>query len=278
MSVSERIADVLADAAAEPPRVGIVLGSGLAALEEQVDGARTVPFAEVGLPTAAVAGHGGHFTLGALGGVPVVVQAGRIHPYEGADPVVVAAPVRAMAALGVRALVMTSAVGSLRPGVEPGSLVLLDDILNLSFRAPLAGRFASGDTVAGEAGYPDMSAPFDPALQVLALESAAAVGVELTRAVYAAVLGPAYETRAEVRMLGRLGGDVVGMSTVSEAVVAAAARLPLVAVSVVTNWGTGLGGERLDHDDVLTRGRESAAACVRLVGDLVARIDAQERS
>lgn len=270
------MADAIGGAADAAPRVGIVLGSGLAALEERVEGGRTISFDEAGLPSAAVAGHGGHFRVGSLSGVPVVVQAGRIHPYEGADPVVVAAPVRAMAALGVRALVMTSAVGSLRPGIEPGSLVLLDDVLNLSFRTPLAGRFSSGDTVPAEAPFPDMSAPFDPDLQALALTCAREVGVELPRAVYAAVLGPAYETRAEVRMLGRLGGDVVGMSTVSEAVVAAAARLPLVAVSVVTNWGTGLGGERLDHDDVLTRGRRSAEACVALVEALVRRIDAQE--
>lgn len=249
------------------PSVGIVLGSGLAALEGRLDTGQRVDFSEVGLPSAGVAGHGGHYVVGRLRGVPVVVQAGRIHPYEGHPPTTVAAPVRAMAALGVRALVMTSAVGSLRSTVEPGSLVLLDDVLNVSFRAPLEGQFGSA--------FPDMSAPFDPGLQRLALGVAAESGVDLTRAVYAAVLGPAYETRAEVRMLARLGGDVVGMSTVSEAVVAAALQLPVVAISVVTNWGTGLGEAQLDHDDVLERGARSAEQAIDVVAGLVERIAAQ---
>lgn len=181
-----------------------------------------------------------------------------------------------MAALGVSALIMTSAVGSLRSTLEPGALVLLDDVLNVSFRAPLEGRFQAGDVVDAESPFPDMSAPFDPRLQALALAVSAESGVELRRAVYAAVLGPAYETRAEVRLLARLGGDVVGMSTVSETVVAAAVGLPLVALSVVTNFGTGLGEARLDHDDVLERGARSAERAIDIVEGLVRRLEAQE--
>lgn len=273
--ITSRIVDALADVTPERPRVGIVLGSGLAALEDRIEGPRRVAFEDVGLPVAEVAGHRGHFVVGRLGGVAVVVQAGRIHPYEGAEETFVAAPVRAMARVGVDALIMTSAVGSLRSTLEPGALVLLDDVLNMSFRTPLAGRYTAGEAGEGESPFPDMSAPFSPELQGLALSIALEQSVELRRAVYAGVSGPAYETRAEVRMLARLGGDVVGMSTVSETVVAAAVGLPLAAISIVTNWGTGLGEERLDHDDVLTRGARSAAQCVGIVEEMVARLGAQ---
>lgn len=264
---ADGVANKLRESASVPPVVGIVLGSGLASLESRVEDPVIVPFETLpGLPAAGVQGHGGRFVFGRLNGVSVVLQSGRYHPYEGHSSDVVGAPVRAMALLGVSAIVMTNAVGGIHPMLRPGDVVLVDDQINLSFRAPLAGAVKRG-----EDRFPDMSAPFSARLAAVARGVAARLRIPLNTGVYAGVLGPSYETRAEVRMLERLGADVVGMSTVSEVIVAAAAGVEALCLSLVTNRATGTGGP-VSHDDVLELGRTAGDACADLVSAIVQEV------
>ena len=259
----------LADALGRAPALAIVLGSGLGALAEELTAPVAVPFERVGLPPASVAGHRGRWLVGTLGGVPVLLQAGRYHAYEGHPFELVVAPVRILSRLGVRALVLTNAAGAIDPILVPGDLVLLDDHVNLMFRSPLAGPVQGR-----EERFPDMTAPYDAELQRLALDAAGAEGVALRRGVYAAVLGPQYETAAEIRMLARLGAHVVGMSTVPEVVTARALGLRCLAFSTITNKATGLSQERLSHADVLRIGTEAGGR----LGRVLARLTPSVRS
>jgi purine-nucleoside phosphorylase len=188
-------------------------------------------------------------------GKGMLLQVGRVHAYEGHPMDVVVAPVRIAAALGIDTVVVSNACGGLRPELSPGTLVLLDDHINLMNRSPLAGPVHDG-----EERFPDMSRPFDAALQQLALDAALELGIELPRGTYAGVLGPSYETPAEVRMLASLGADVVGMSTVPEVITARALGLRVLGFSVVTNAAAGVagGGEALSHDEVLEMGEKTA--------------------
>lgn len=243
------------------PDVAVVLGSGLGRVAEAVADPVVVPFTEIpGFPGAGVAGHAGEYVCGTLGGRSVLVQAGRFHVYEGHAMDIVSAPVRLAAALGVRVLVLTNAAGGVDPDLGPGDVVLLEDHLNLMFRSPLIGPVRDG-----EERFPDMSEPYDIELRQAALSAASGLGVPLRTGVYAALTGPSFETAAEVRMLGRLGADVVGMSTVPEVLVARALGLRCLAFSMVTNKGTGLSQEPLSHVDV----QEVGARSGRVVGELI---------
>lgn len=243
------------------PDVAIVLGSGLGHLADEVEDAVSIPFGEIpGFPETGVVGHAGRYLGGRLGGRNVLLQAGRYHVYEGHTGEVVAAPVRLAAALGIRFLFLTNAAGGVDPALEPGDVVLLSDHLNLMFHSPLIGPAAPG-----ESRFPDMTEPYDVALRAVALDVAQREGIKLSEGVYAAVTGPTYETAAEVRMLGRLGADVVGMSTVPEVLVARALGLRCLALSMVTNKGTGLSGEPLSHREVVEVGQRTG----RIVGRIL---------
>jgi purine-nucleoside phosphorylase len=243
------------------PRACLVLGSGLAPLVERLAQPIAVSFDELdGLPASAVAGHAGRFVHGSLDGVPILVQDGRYHAYEGHALQVVVAPVRIVAELGVDTIIFTNAAGAIAHALEPGDLVLLDDHINFMFRSPLCGP-----VVGSEERFPDMSAPYDTELQAQALRIASRQGIGLTRGTYAAVLGPSYETAAEVRMLAELGADVVGMSTVPEAITARALGLRCLAVSMVTNKATGLGSGEISHEEVLAIGKVAG----RRLGDVI---------
>jgi purine-nucleoside phosphorylase len=256
------------------PRLAVVLGSGLDHLVDEVEDPATVSFTEVpGFPPVTVPGHAGTFVAGRLDGAEVLFQRGRYHVYEGHALDVVCAPVRIAATLGVESLVLTNAAGGVRPSLGPGDLVLLHDHLNLMARSPLVGRPEEGET-----RFPDMSEPYDAALQRIALAAAEELGIDLERGVYAAVLGPAYETAAEVRMLGRLGADVVGMSTVPEVLVARARGLRVLALSVVTNQATGLGAGPLSHEEVVAVGRKAGGELARLLRAVIPRIGAESQS
>lgn len=249
------------------PRIGVVLGSGLSELADRLTDTVAVPFETVpGLPPTGVAGHAGHFLHGRLGGCEVLLQAGRFHVYEGHPMEVVVAPVRILASLGVDTLVLTAASGGLRADLDRGTLVLVDDHINMMSRSPL-----TGPTVVGEARFPGMSEPYDRGLQELALTAARELGLELVSGVYAGVLGPSYETAAEVRMLAKLGADIVGMSTVPEVITARARGLRCLAISVVTNPGTGLAAAPLSHAEVLEVGHAAAGRLSDLVVALVPR-------
>lgn len=261
----EAAAQLLRERLPVEPRVALVLGSGLGALVDGVEGAVEVPFADApGFPSTGVVGHAGRWVGGWLAGVPALVQAGRYHVYEGHAEGVVAAPVRVAVALGVEVLVVTNAAGGADRSLEPGDVVLLDDHVNLMFRSPLAGPVH-----AGEARFPDMSAPYDPELQALAVDVARRLGVSLRRGVYAAVTGPSFETAAEVRMLERLGVDVVGMSTVPEVIVARAAGVRCLGFSMVTNKGTGHAAEPLAHADVVEVGKRAGRVVGAVVGSVL---------
>jgi purine-nucleoside phosphorylase len=222
------------------PRIAIVLGSGLGALADRIADAVRIPYADI--------------------------QSGRFHLYEGHAADVAALPARVFAALGVSTFIATNAAGGIRPSFRPGTLMLITDHLNLTGRNPLAGP-----VVEGEPRFPDMSAAYDPGLRALALEVAAERGIELAQGVYAALLGPSYETPAEIRMLATLGADAVGMSTVPEVIVARARGLRCLGISTITNAAAGVTGVALSHAEVM----ETAARVGRALGDLVEGIVAR---
>lgn len=252
----------------ETPVAGIVLGSGLGGLAERLAQPVRLPFAKVpGFPTATVAGHAGQLLVGRLAGRPVVMLAGRFHMYEGHEAALAAFPVRVLHALGAPVYIASNAAGGIRRTFVPGDLMLIADHMNLMFRNPLIGPTEQGDE-----RFPDMSAPYDPALRRLMREAAAAVNVPLQDGVYCGLLGPTYETPAEVRMLERLGADAVGMSTVPEVIMARAIGMRVVAVSCITNKAAGLSPVKLDHQEVMDAGRAVAGNFEALVTEFVRRL------
>ncbi len=258
----ERAAEAVASAIApRRPRVAVVLGSGLGFLGEEVADAVRVPYARIpGFPQPTVAGHAGELIAGTVEGVPIVAQSGRFHLYEGHDPWTAALPVRVFAALGVGTLVVTNAAGGIRRTFRPGTLMLIADHLNLQFRNPLVGPVEAGDE-----RFPDMSDPYDRELRALARRVAAERRIALEEGVYCGLLGPSYETRAEIEMLKRFGADAVGMSTVPEVVAARARGVRVVGISTITNLAAGLGAQTLDHREVL----ETAERVKHQLADLV---------
>ncbi len=250
------------------PEAVLVLGSGLGGVSARLADPTEVRFdALPGFPPAGVEGHAGRYLVGLLAGRCVLVQEGRYHAYEGLPGAVVAAPVRLAAELGVRFMLSTNSAGGADPLLEPGDLVLLGDHLNLMGRHPLTGPQREG-----EERFGDMSAPYDPVLQRLALDAAVRLGIPLRRGTYAAVSGPSYETAAEVRMIRGVGGDVIGMSTVPEVIVARALGLRCMAISVVTNKATGLARRSLRHEEVLERARVSGGRLEQLLVEVVSAL------
>ena len=219
------------------PRVAVVLGSGLGAFADGVEDAVEIDYADIpDFPRPSVPGHAGRMVLGRCAGVPVAVLRGRVHLYEGG-----AAGRRclrwlaALGDLGIDTLVLTNASGSLRPAIGPGSLVLVEDHINLQGLNPLAGLRGE------EPRFVDMGAAYDPALRAILAEAARRIGLPLPTGVYLALLGPSFETPAEIRAFRMLGADLVGMSTVPETIAARALGLRVAAVSVVTNLAAGIG-------------------------------------
>ncbi len=250
------------------PRVAIVLGSGLGDAADEVRSATRIPYAEIpGFQKPGAPGHKGELVAGTLDGVPVLVQSGRFHLYEGHAPAVAALPVRLFARLGVGTLIVTNAAGGIRPTFRPPTLMLIADHINLMFRNPLEGPVEEG-----EQRFPDMSDPYDPALRALAREVARQEKIVLEEGVYAALLGPSYETPAEIRMLQRLGTDAVGMSTVPEVIVARARGIRCLGFSSITNVAAGLSAAPLSHAEVLAAGTQVAGQLATLIRGVIARL------
>jgi len=247
------------------PVAAIILGSGLGALANQIkDGAR-VPFADIpGFPSATVAGHAGLFISGTLAGKPVLALAGRFHMYEGHAAALAAFPTRVLHALGARTLIVSNAAGGIRPTFAPGDLMLIRDHINFMFRNPLIGPVDAGET-----RFPDMSSPYDPDLGALARDVARREQIALQEGVYCGLLGPTYETPAEVRMLSFLGADAVGMSTVPEVIVASALGMRALGVSCITNMACGLSTSPITHAEVIETTANAAAKFERLVTGIV---------
>jgi purine-nucleoside phosphorylase len=266
--VEEATASVAERLAGFEPRVAIVLGSGLGSLADEVRDARRIPYADIsGFPAAGVAGHKGELVVGTVAGVPVVMQNGRFHLYEGHGPNVVALPVRVFHRLGVRTLILTNAAGGVRATFRPGMLMLIADHINLMSRNPLTGPVEPS-----EERFPDMSDPYDRGLRALARDAAREVKVPLEEGVYAGLLGPSYETPAEIRMLRHLGADAVGMSTVPEVVVARARAMSCLAFSMITNLAAGLSSEKVSHEEVLAMGERVAGQLATVIEGVIGRL------
>jgi len=253
-------AKALDDALGPPPQIAITLGSGLGILVDAMTDTSTVPYPEVGLPAAGVAGHAGVATAGMLGGTRVVAMAGRKHLYEGISAQEVVRYVRALHAWGVKRLVLTCSVGGIHASLDRGHLVVVHDHINLQRTNPLVGP-AFGTR------FPDLSTAYDADLRERLLRAARSVSAPVHEGVLAAMNGPAYETPAEVRMLRTLGADIVGMSTVPEVLAATEIGLTSAVLAVVSNPAAGIGDEPLTHDDVT---QTAAAAGQSMVDTLVA--------
>jgi xanthosine phosphorylase len=256
-------ADVLRERApGRSPRLGIVLGSGLGGLAEILGDTVAVPYAEIpGFPTSTVAGHAGRFLIGDLDGVTVACMQGRFHLYEGYPAAVIKLPIRTFAALGVEALLLTNAAGSLRAEAGPGSLMLITDHLNFTWTNPLVGP---NDDAWGER-FVGLEDAYDPELRARLLRIAAKLEIRLHEGVYCSLLGPLFETPAEIRAYKVLGADAVGMSTVPEVIVARHAGLRVAAISAITNMAVGMSDVPIDHAQTLRGAAIAAADLTRLV-------------
>lgn len=251
------------------PEVGIVLGTGLGGLVREIAVESEVPYQSIpGFPLSTVESHAGRLLLGRLGGRPVVAMQGRFHRYEGYDLQQVTFPIRVMYALGARILVVSNACGGMNPLWAPGDLVLLSDHINLLGDNPLVG---ANDERLGER-FPDMSAPYDPALRSLARAVALELGITLREGVYAAVPGPNLETRAEYRMLRTMGADVVGMSTVPEVIVARHQGMRTLGISIVTDQCLPDALEPADIGRIIETAGRAEPHLTRLTTHLVERL------
>lgn len=249
------------------PHVGIVLGSGLGGLADDLEDAVAIPFETLpGWPAATAPGHVGRLLLGRLDGTPVVMLQGRFHLYEGNDPGLVVQPVLLFKALGAEIVVLTNAAGGANPDFGPGTLMVMTDHINFTGRTALLGPNAD----AYGPRFVDLTEVWDAELRQALFAAGRAESIELAAGVYAGVLGPSYETPAEVRMLRTLGADAVGMSTVLEAIAARWVGLRVCGVSLVTNAGAGYTASLLTHEEVLEAGAEAGPRLARVVRRFVA--------
>jgi purine-nucleoside phosphorylase len=245
------------------PRIGIVLGSGWAGLNDLVEDAVKIPYGELeGFPRAGVAGHSGALLLGRIGSQPVAVLSGRKHVYEEGDVKAMQVPVNALKALGCEVLVQTNAAGSLDERMQPGSLMALTDHINLSQRSPLIGE-------TGSERFVSMTHAYDPELRQAALDVAKRGGMTLHEGVYLWCLGPQFETPAEIRMFRQMGAHAVGMSTVPETILARRAGMKVLALSLMTNMAAGLSDEALSHAHTLEQAKRATGVATRLLADVI---------
>ena len=255
---------------AETPVVAIMLGSGLSDAFGVPDGGMRIPCSEIpGFPTPTVPGHAGELWIGRIGRMPILLQRGRTHYYEGGSMDDVVFATRLYARLGVKTLIVTNASGAIRPDLRAGDLVLLTDHINMLGANPLRGPNLE------ELGprFPDMSAAYTPRLRAIAREAATAEKVELKEGVYVATLGPSYETPAEIRAFRAMGADLVGMSTVPEVIAAAHAGVEVLGISIATNLAAGVDpNAALTHDEVMETTRRKGAELRRLIMAVLVRL------
>ena len=250
------------------PSVAVVLGSGLGFFTERIQSAVTIPYRDIpGFPEPTVIGHGGELVAGQLAGKDVIAQSGRFHLYEGHQASTTALPVRVFAELGIRTLLLTNAAGGIRRQFASGTVMLIADHINLTFRNPRIGKL-----LPGEERFPDMSDPYDRDLRFLAREVARDRRLLLNEGVYVQLLGPTFETPAEIRMLERLGADAVGMSTVLEVIAAQARGVRCLGFSVVTNPAAGLSPKKLDHIEVMETANRVTGELGALIEGIIERL------
>jgi purine-nucleoside phosphorylase len=262
---SERVkqaAEAILDRVGHATRIGVVLGSGLGHFGDVVQEAVRIPFERIeGMPVARVSGHAGVFVLGRIGRTEVAVMQGRLHAYEGHPLEEVVFGVRLLRALGAETVLLTNASGGIDPAIAPGELMAITDHLNLTGRNPLVGP---NDPALGPR-FPDMSEVYDAASRRRLHDAAASIGIAIHEGVYAGVLGPSYETPAEIRMLAAHGASAVGMSTVHEAIAARHVGMRVAGLSCITNRAAGLSLEKLNHEEVKATAGAAAEAVAKLI-------------
>lgn len=249
--------------------VGIVLGSGLGPFTDAMEDAFAVDYADIPhFPASRVVGHAGRLVEGRVRGRRVAALSGRVHLYEGHDLRTVTFAVRTLGLLGIRTLVLTNAAGGINPELSPGTLMVIDDHINLMGTNPLIGPC---DPRWGPQ-FPDMSEVYSSRLRALAEEAAAQVGQGVRHGIYIAVSGPSYETPAEIRAFRVLGADAVGMSTVPEAIVARQMGMEVLGLSCITNMAAGVLPQPLRHDEVLETARRVRADFIALLEEIIGRL------
>lgn len=249
-----------------PPRIALVLGSGLGDFSDSVKSPCILPYAEIPhFPRSTVAGHAGRLVVGTVCEVPVAVMQGRVHAYEGYSPSEVVFPVRVLGGMGIEQIILTNASGSLRTDFAPGSLVALSDHINLTGTNPCIGP---NDSQLGPRFF-DMTRAYSPRLRQLATNTATAQGWQMQQGVYLGLLGPNFETPAEIRFFRTIGADLVGMSTVQEVIAARHMDVEVLAISCVTNLAAGLGEAELNHAEVLETGQQVGRRLSELLAALL---------
>ena len=253
------------------PTIGLVLGSGLGAFADALSDATRVPYADIpSFPQSTAIGHAGRLVIGNAGSVAVAAMQGRVHQYEGYTAQEVAFPIRVFARMGIRAVILTNAAGGINLGYSQGALVLIRDHINLQGTNPLVG--ANDDRFGVR--FPDMTRAYSRAYREIAREEAAKLNIMLHEGVYAALLGPSYETPAEIEYLRRIGADLVGMSTVAEVIAARHMELNVLAISCVTNMAAGILDQPLSHAEVMETGERVKSTLESLLRPVLPRVAA----
>lgn len=269
LQIIEEAAAYIASQTSLRPELGLILGSGLGVIGDEMEEAVTIPYGNIPhFPVSTVEGHAGELVVGKLEGRAVALMRGRFHMYEGYEPERTALPVRVMKQLGARTLFVTNAAGGINLDFASGNLMLISDHINLTGRNPLVGP---NDSALGPR-FPDMSEAYSRRLRQIAKETAAELGVPLREGVYVGLLGPNYETPAEIRMLRALGADAVGMSTVSEVIVARHAGMEVLGISCITNMAAGILDQPLSHEEVMETTERVKSQFVSLVLALLPKL------
>jgi purine-nucleoside phosphorylase len=251
------------------PKIGLVLGSGLGGFADSLTDATRIPFAEIpAFPRSTAIGHAGQMVIGKAGAVPVAVMQGRVHLYEGYSAQQVAFPIRVFGRMGIRAVILTNAAGGINLNYQQGALVLIRDHINLQGANPLVGP---NDDRLG-VRFPDMTRAYAKSYRELAREEAAKLGMTLHEGVYAALLGPSYETPAEIKYLRAIGADLVGMSTAFEVIAARHMGIKVLAISCVTNMAAGIVDQPLSHREVMETGERVKTSFEALLRAVLPRI------
>jgi purine-nucleoside phosphorylase len=269
-TLAEQAAQFILSRTTRRPGIALVLGSGLGGFADQLADAVRIPYTEIpSFPQSTAIGHAGNLVIGSVDGVAVAAMQGRVHLYEGYSAQQVAFPVRVFACMGIKAVLITNAAGGINPSYGRGALVVIRDHINLQGRNPLVGpneeRFGPR--------FPDMTEAYNPQFRKFTLDEADRLGGDIYEGVYAAMLGPSYETPAEIRYLRAIGADLVGMSTVPEVIVARHMGLEVLAISCVTNMAAGMSGDKINHGEVLETGRRVGEKFVAMLRAVLPRID-----
>jgi purine-nucleoside phosphorylase len=271
-SSADSAAQLILSRTALRPKIGLVLGSGLGAFADSLTDATAVPYAEIpSFPQSTAIGHAGRMVIGNAGSIPVAAMQGRVHLYEGYSAQEITFPIRVFGRMGIRAVILTNAAGGIDLSYSQGALVLIRDHINLQGTNPLVGP---NDDRFGPR-FPDMTRAYAEEYRAIAKEEASKLNIILPEGVYAALLGPSYETPAEIEYLRRIGADLVGMSTVAEVIVARHMGIKVLAISCVTNMAAGILDKPLSHAEVMETGERVKSTFESLLRAVLPRIESR---